>query len=224
MYRRHGLKDAVGIVDGTPINFYQRPGIDGECFFTRKGRYSTNLQLICDDRGFIRYYIVGYPGPTPDNEIISKSWILKTPEKFFSLMEYLLADAGYGLCDYICTPYRHPLAAVPRNQLFNVWYSSGRVTIEHVNGRIKSRFGSLKGIRILVQKLEDFERVNKWIIVCIILYNMFIRFADVWDEEDEDEQEEEREVAEVAVTGNGLNLRQRVQADLLHWVQNDMLL
>jgi len=92
--------------------------------FTRKGRYSTNLQLICDDRGFIKYYIVGYPGPTPDNEIISKSWILKTPEKFFSLMEYLLADAGYGLCDHICTPYRHPLAAVPRNQIFNVWYSS----------------------------------------------------------------------------------------------------
>ena len=76
-------------------------------------------------------------------------------------MEYLLVDAGYGLCDYICTPYRHPLAAVHMNQLFNVWYSSGRVTIEHVNGRIKSRFGSLNGIRcILVQKLEDFERVN----------------------------------------------------------------
>ena len=63
-------------------------------------------------------------------------------EKFFSAMEYLLADAGYGLCEFICTPYRHPLAAVPRNQLFNVLYSSGRVIIEHVNGRIKSRFGS----------------------------------------------------------------------------------
>jgi Flp pilus assembly protein CpaB len=53
---------------------------------------------------------------------------------------------------------------------------------------------------------------------------MFIRFSDAWDEEDEDEQEEESEVAEVAVTGKGLNLRQRVQADLLHWVHNNMLL
>jgi hypothetical protein len=173
MYRSHGLKNAVGVVDGTPINFYQRPGIDGECFFTRKGRYALNLQLICDDKGFIRYYIVGYTGPTPDNDIITKSWILKTPEKFFSAMEYLLADAGYGLCEFICTPYRHPLAAVPRNQLFNVLYSSGRVIIEHVNGRIKSRFGSLMGVRILVQKLVDFERVNKWIVVCIILYSRF---------------------------------------------------
>jgi hypothetical protein len=51
-----------------------------------------------------------------------------------------------------------------------------------------------------------------------------IRFADAWDEEDENEQEEEREVAEVAVTGNGLNLRQRVQADLSNWIQNNMLL
>ena len=51
-----------------------------------------------------------------------------------------------------------------------------------------------------------------------------IRFADAWDEEDKNEQEEEREVAEVAVTGNGLNLRQSVQADLLNWIQNNMLL
>ena len=34
----HGLKHAVGIVDGTPVNFYQKPGIDGETYFNRKGR------------------------------------------------------------------------------------------------------------------------------------------------------------------------------------------
>jgi hypothetical protein len=52
---------------------------------------------------------------------------------------------------------------------------------------------------------------------------MFLRFADGWDEGDEDVNEEEREVIDVSATGNGLILRQRVQADLLHWVQNNML-
>ena len=52
---------------------------------------------------------------------------------------------------------------------------------------------------------------------------MFLRFAYGWDEEDEDMIEEEREVIEVAATGNGLILRQRVQVDLLHWLQNNML-
>ena len=31
----HDLPSAVGIVDGTPINFAQRPGIDGEVWLSR---------------------------------------------------------------------------------------------------------------------------------------------------------------------------------------------
>ena len=62
-----------------------------------------------------------------------------------------------------------------------------------------------------VQKLKDFEILNKWIIgiVCIIFYDMFLRFADGWDEEDEDVIEEVREVIEVAATGNDFILIQR---------------
>ena len=56
--------------------------------------------------------------------------------------------------------------------------------------------------RIRVQKLKDFEILNKWIIVCIIFCDMFLRFADGWDEGDEDVIEEVREVIEVAATGN----------------------
>ena len=39
--------------------------------------------------------------------------------------------------------------------------------------------------------------------MCIIFYDMFLRFADGWDKEDEDAIEEVREVIEVASTGNG---------------------
>ena len=60
-----------------------------------------------------------------------------------------------------------------------------------------------------MQKLEDFEILNKWIILCIIFYNMFLRFTDGWHEEDEDVNEEEREVIEVAATGNDYILIQR---------------
>ena len=28
----HGLPGAVGVVDGTPVVFYQRPAVDGEVF------------------------------------------------------------------------------------------------------------------------------------------------------------------------------------------------
>jgi len=33
----HGLPGAVGIVDGTPVNFEQRPAIDGAAYFSRIG-------------------------------------------------------------------------------------------------------------------------------------------------------------------------------------------
>jgi hypothetical protein len=51
------------------------------------------------------------------------------------------------------------------------------------------------------------ERFRNTEQVCIIFYDMFLRFAYKWDEEDEDVIEEEREVIEVAATGNGLILR-----------------
>jgi hypothetical protein len=38
------------------------------------------------------YYVVGYIRPMRDHDIITTSWILKTPEKIVSAMEYLFAD------------------------------------------------------------------------------------------------------------------------------------
>ena len=64
---KSGISGAVGIVDGTPVNFSQRPSIDGETFFSRKGVYCINLQLICDDNGMIRHYLTGWPGSVFDN-------------------------------------------------------------------------------------------------------------------------------------------------------------
>jgi hypothetical protein len=53
-----------------------------------------------------RYYVVGHTGPTPDNQILEESKTLKEPDKFFSMLQYLLSDAGYALEVYVCTPHR----------------------------------------------------------------------------------------------------------------------
>ena len=41
-------KDLV-LVDGAPINLYQKPCIDGEVYWNRKSRYAVNLHLVCND-------------------------------------------------------------------------------------------------------------------------------------------------------------------------------
>ena len=76
-------------------------------------------------------------------------------------------------------------------------------------------------MRIQVSKREDFARVNKWIKVSIILYNIFRSFDDEWDDEEpgEDDEPEVEEEPNFA-TFYGFNLRQRIQSRLLNWYLN----
>jgi len=61
-------------------------------------------------------------------------------------------------------------------------------------------------VQNLVQKLVDFERVNEWIVVCIILYDIFVTIDDTaWEEEDQDIINVE--LGEVAATDDDINLR-----------------
>ena len=139
-------------------------------------------------------------------------------QNYFSLGEFLIADAGYGGTWFLCTPYRQPAASIPHNKVFNELFSSGRIVIEHVNGILKGRFSSLRGIRIQVKTAEDFQRINEWITVCLILHNILLRFNDTWDEEDEEEEVEEAQVPAGGVeTVPAQQLRQQVQNRLLDW-------
>jgi len=181
MFEAHGFPGAVAIVDGTPVVLSQRPHIDGEVFWTRKMIYAFNLQLLCDDRKLIRSYLMGWPGSVYDSTVFDEHLVCKHPERYFSLGQYLLADAGYTGRWYICVPFRHPAAAVPENQVFNELFSQQRCIIEHVNGILKNRFGSLKGLRTQINKKADLAYVNKWVVV---LHNMMILFNDTWVDED----------------------------------------
>jgi hypothetical protein len=137
---KYGLPNCVGIVDGTPVYFSQKPNIDGEVYWSRKCRYCINLQLICDDRNYITFYQTGWPGSVFDSVVFDNSDVCKNPLSFFSTDEFIIADAGYAAKPFIITPYKQPLASLPHNELFNTLYSSARCMIEHVNGILKGRF------------------------------------------------------------------------------------
>lgn len=113
----------------------QKPGIDGETYFSRKGIHCINLQLICDDKGMIRNFLTGWPG-----SVFDRTMIAQHPERYFAPGEFLLADSGYGLKHFCLVPYRHPYAGEPQNKIFNELLSSARVKIEHANGVLKGRF------------------------------------------------------------------------------------
>lgn len=194
-------------------------------FFHRKGRYSLNLQLIGDDKRRIIYFRIGETGSCYDSDALDQTYLHAHPEEFFALLEYILGDNGYGGKWWLCTPYKNPVAQIHHNRIFNQLFSSGRVTIEHLNGILKNRWASLKGIPKQVNKKEHLKDVAQWIMACLTLHNMLIAFNDEWEEEDPPEDTEQDAEAFhatipeqlIAPTADGVTLRARVQAHLLHW-------
>ena len=101
------------------------------------------------------------------------------PGKYFSVDEFLLADSGYALKSFVVTPYRQPFAEIAENKVFNEYFSSARVKIEHVNGILKGRWSSLRGIRTQIKEVKDFQIVNDHNLVCLNLHNLTnIRFPN----------------------------------------------
>lgn len=211
----HSLKGCVGVLDGTFVNLCQKPGVDPETFWSRKQRYSMNLQIICNHKREIIYYHVGYPGSCHDSTCFNQTDICKHPEKYFSNGEYLLADCGYALSPNTIVPFRSPGG----NQLeFNRKFSSARIIVEHVMGLLKGRWSSLRGLRVQIQKKEDIERVNQWIVAILVLHNMVMKYKDNWNDEvleDEPGYElvEENQVNHEAATGR--ELREMLKESML---------
>ena len=151
------------------------------------------------------------------------------PEEFFSFLEYIIADAGYGALWWLCTPYKNPVAQEPDYRVFNQLFSSGRVRIEHLNGILKNRFSSLKGLPHQIKKAEHFQNVAYWIQACITLHNLLIDFNDEWDDIDPPEDtEEEAEAFHGTIppqwsgaNADGNQLRLRVKAHILNWFYNN---
>jgi hypothetical protein len=214
-----GLFNAVGIVDGTPVVFSQRPAIDGEVYFTRKSQYAMNLQLVCDDRKRIRFYMIGWPGSMFDSTVFDKSKLIKNPNKYFTDGQYLLADCGYALKEHVMTPYKQPAASEPPNRVFNELFSSARCLIEHTNGMVKNRWASLKGVRTQIRTKKDFVDVNKHVLACLVLHNILLSFNDEWETEMVVEQEDEigDMLSRLSIADTAIGKRVTIQNYLLRW-------
>ena len=110
--------------------------------------------------------------------------------------------------------------------MFNEFFSSARVIIEHVNGILKGRFSSLRGIRTQIKTEKDFKIVNTHVLVCLILHNLLMDFGndeceEEWMEEEDDSDDEEEIITPLQVDAvSGQDKRVEVQNILLDWVLN----
>ena len=95
----------------------------------------------------------------------------------------LHANTSFKKETFAVPPYKGKEGKLQWNKKFNKAQRMGRVKVEHANGVIKARFGSLNNIPIDIRSANDYDRCAEWIRACVVLHNALIKLRDEFDYE-----------------------------------------
>ncbi|XP_063952168.1 putative nuclease HARBI1 [Lytechinus pictus] len=156
----------IGAIDGTHIYLHGAPlGQDEYLYTNRKGRYSINVQLICDADFRIINVVARWPGSTHDSRILQNSVVGQNYANG-RLHGILLGDSGYALHPWLMTPILNPQNQAQR--AYNQSHCRTRALIEQVNGQLKNKFRCLIGQGLQMRP----DRASNFILACAVLHNI----------------------------------------------------
>ena len=178
MYAVSGVPGVIGAIDCTHVPIQSPGGDDAEIYRNRKGYFSINVQLVCDQTAYVSDVVARWPGSVHDSTIFDNSHLRVLLES--SAPEgYLIGDGGYPCRRYLLTPVANPTTNAER--AYNAAHASARNCIERTNGIIKRRFPALKyGLRVRV------DHALPVIVAAVVMHNIAVMMGD--DEPPEDEQ------------------------------------
>ncbi|KNE90992.1 hypothetical protein PSTG_15558 [Puccinia striiformis f. sp. tritici PST-78] len=218
-----GFRNCVGFIDGTLLPLYDRPAIDPQDYYSRKGYYCLNTLIVCDEEKRITYYLTGWPGCCHDTRLWENSELKLKERELFSPGEYLIADSGFPVQTNVVPAFkRPPHAAMPRlKKRFNHHLSSIRVRNEHCIGILKGRFQSLRGLRKDLSLAGTMEKITHWISACIVLHNFLLedKTPDYY-EGDVDTADSNSNGARQAGGEHGNELRAQVFAEVIEFLDS----
>jgi hypothetical protein len=166
-YRRGGIRNVVGVIDCTHIQFQPLKAEEAQ-YVDRKGLHSINVQLVCNEKLEISDVVARWPGSVHDSFIWNNCGLRET---MIETDGWLLGDSGYPLEPWLLTKYRTP-ATEPQRR-FNAAIGTVRSLIENVNGILKSRW------RVLAKSggemLYRVDRVCDITVACCVLHNICVR-------------------------------------------------
>ena len=180
-------RDGWCMIDGTTISLFEKSHYYGDAFFDRKSRYSINVQIvnISHDRQIIDY-VSGFNGSRHDSHCFLETSLYKHRSSLLTVDEWIWADVGYPLHDWLMIPYKKPHNRSVSNRDFNYNLSRIRIRSEHAIGYLKGRFQFLKELRIAIHTEQDIVYVAAWINACIILHAFAIDEEELSKDFEED--------------------------------------
>lgn len=187
----YGFPSCVGFIDGSLIPLAYSPSWSHQDFYSRKGFYAISCQIVCDHNKRITHLHSGFAGGAHDMRVYNASTLYTKPSRHFQGNEYLLADSAYAASLTVLPVFKKPSGSELSRDLkhFNYRHAQARVNVENTIGMIKSRFQSLRGLRVPIRKRRDVRYTNHWIKTCCVLHNFLLDNQDEPDEEWFDESD-----------------------------------
>ncbi|KAJ1118754.1 hypothetical protein NDU88_006941 [Pleurodeles waltl] len=136
-----------------------------------KHTHSINVQAIVNHQGLITNIVAKYPGSVHDSFIFRHCTINQHFQDGRYGNRLLVADQGYGIQQWIMTPFGNPSTAAER--AYHEAHRRTATIVERTFGILKSRFRCLNitGGSLLYSP----EMVCKIILTCAILHNICVR-------------------------------------------------
>ncbi|XP_055916716.1 putative nuclease HARBI1 isoform X2 [Eupeodes corollae] len=192
-YERSHIPGVIGCVDGTHIKIASPKKDLQHAYYNRKGFYSINAMIVCDDTMKIRFINAKYPGSTHDANVFNMSTlrVILERETERGQSNSFLLDGGYPLKPYLLTPYRDPELA-SRESAFNKKHAQARNIIERTIGVLKNRFRCLlraRELHYIPKKVTQITNVCAALHNICLFYNTPIVDDSINEPEDDDDDD-----------------------------------
>jgi len=169
---------AIGAIDGKHFAIKKPPGT-GSAFYNYKGYFSIVMLAVVDANALFLLIDVGAGGRNSDSSLYLNSPIRRFLESDDSgspqpqdlgqvgqLPYVLLADGGFGLRDYMMTPFPDRTNNSQIRNRYNVHLSAARTIVENAFGMLVNRF------RLFLRMMEvDRHKATRLIHAAVILHN-----------------------------------------------------
>jgi DDE superfamily endonuclease len=202
--------NCVGLIDGTLFPLAFKPKLNGEDYFTRKGGYSVNGLVICDDQARITWFGMGWPGSVHDNRVWSNSEIFLNKQQYFTCKEYLLGDSAFSTSSIMVPAYKKgPNGVISEDKsYFNTMLAKIRIKSEHCIGLLKGRFQRLREHRRVIEEKSDYDFILNITMSACVLHNLLINNTiPEWYVYDDDSFEDDDDELNLSVEDEAADTR-----------------